>query len=329
MTHYLGLDIGATTLSCALATGDHERVAAVTRPTPQGPTVGAFTGAVEAAIADTLADAGLSPDRVTAAGIASFGPLDVDAGLIRETLNLDSDLGAVPVRETVASCLPDVPVCLCNDAIAGVIAEYWAHEQVENLAYVTLSSGIGAGVVVDGHVLHGVDGNAAEIGHVTLDPDASRRCGCGGRGHWEAFAGGENIPAYAAELADTERLDDTLLDGECTAATVFEAYGEDPLATETVERVGDWNAQGMATLVDAFAPRRVAVGGAVARNNETLVVDPIRERIGEYLLGSAPEIGLTAFGDEVVLRGALLLAAGVGRPGAAFDAGGDGKRADF
>jgi glucokinase len=331
MSYYLGLDIGATKIRCALATDQRERIARVTHPTPQGPTVEAFVGGVETAITDTLDDAGVTPARVDAAGVASFGPLDAEAGLIRETVNLDSDLENVPVRATVETILPDAPVRLCNDAIAGVIAEYreGVGEQAENIAYVTLSSGIGAGVVVDGHVLRGADGNAAEVGHVTLDPEAARSCGCGGRGHWEAFAGGENIPEYAADLADSAGLDDGLLAGECTAATIFGAYGEDPLATETVDRVGDWNAQGMATLVQAFAPRRIAVGGAVARNNERLVLEPIRERIGRHLTGDAPEIRLTEFGDRVVLRGALLLAAGEGRPGTALDAGAGGKRADF
>jgi glucokinase len=329
MSYYLGLDIGATNLRCALVTAERERVTQVTRQTPQGPTTGAFTGGVESAIADTLEKAGVTPAQVGGAGIASIGPLDVGEGVIRETVNLDSDLRDIPIRETVASCLPDVPVRLCNDATAGVIAEFCVGKRVENLAYVTLSSGIGAGVVVDGHVLQGANGNAAEVGHVTLDPDSSRPCGCGSRGHWEAFAGGENIPEYAADRSVAAGLDDSLLAGECTAATVFEAYGEDPLATETVERVGDWNAQGMATLVNAFAPQRVAVGGAVALNNRDLVLDPIRERIERYLMGPVPEIHLTEFGDAVVLRGALLLAAGAGVPGTTFGAEAGRKRADF
>jgi glucokinase len=328
MSYYLGLDVGASNLRCALATDEHEHVAQVDRKTPQGPTVEAFTDGIQAAIADTLAEASVARTAVEAAGIASIGPLDVAAGLIDKPVNLDSDLEEIPIRETVASCLPEVSIRLCNDATAGVIAEYCAGDPVDNLAYVTLSSGVGAGVVVDGHVLHGADGNAAEIGHLTLDPEGSRRCSCGGSGHWEAFAGGENIPGYARELADSEGLDHTLGD-ESTAVSVFEAYGDDPLATETVERIGDWNAQGMATLVNAYAPRRVAVGGAVALNNEALVLEPIKERIGRYLMGPAPEIRLTSLDEDVVLRGALLLAAGEGPTGTVFDVVTRTKRADF
>ena len=328
MSYYLGLDVGASNLRCALATDKDERVAQLERRTPQGPTVERFTDVIRATVNDTLAAAGVTPAAVDGAGIASIGPLDVAAGLIRSPANLDSDLGDIPIRETVAACVPDGPVRLCNDAIAGVISEFRGGAPVENLAYLTLSSGIGAGVVVDGHVLHGANGNAAEVGHLTLDRESTRPCGCGGRGHWEAYAGGENIPAYAADIADAEGIDDSLLVGGCTTAEVFEAYGEDPLATETVERVGDWNAQGTATLINAFAPRRVVVGGAVALNNETLVLDPIRERIGQYLMRSAPEIRPTHFGADVVLRGALLLAAGDGPPGTVSEAGGRRKQTD-
>lgn len=321
MSYYLGLDVGASNLRCALATDEYEHVAQIERRTPQGPTVERFTDDIRKVVADTLAAAGVAPTAVDGAGIASIGPLDVAAGLIRGPANVDSSLGDIPIRETVTSVVPDVPVRLCNDAIAGAIAEFRGGDPVENLAYLTLSSGVGAGVVVDGHVLHGADGNMAEVGHFTLDREASRPCGCGGRGHWEAFAGGESIPAYAADLADAEGLDDSLLVDGCTSAELFEAYGDDPLATETVERVGDWNAQGTATLVNAFDPRRVAVGGAVALNNEALVLDPIRERIGRYLMRSAPEIRLTRFGSDVVLRGALLLAAGKSPPGTVSDVG--------
>jgi len=328
MSYHLGLDVGASNLRCALATDEHEYVAQVNRKTPQTPTVEAFTDGIQAAIADTLAEAGVTPTAVEAAGIASIGPLDMASGLIREPANLDAGLEEIPIREAVASCLPEVPIRLCNDATAGVIAEYWAGDPVDNLAYVTLSSGIGAGVVVDGHVLHGADGNAAEVGHLTLDPTGSRPCSCGESGHWEAFAGGENIPAYAREIADSEGFDHTLGE-QWTAASVFDAYGKDPLATETVERIGDWNAQGMATLVNAYAPRRVTVGGAVALNNEALVLGPIRERIGQYLMGPAPEIRLTSLGEDVVLQGALLLAAGEGPSDTVLDVTPRTKRADL
>lgn len=333
MTILLGLDIGATNIRCATGSLDNgtesdsadrtggvqtgglrtEDITIGTRTehqTPQVATEGAFCDEIEDIIIETLDSAGVEPDRIHAVGIGSFGPLDVATGTITKAPNIDTGLESIPIRETVASIVPGANVVLYNDATAGVLATYFAEEGVENIAYVTFSSGIGAGVVSDGTLLRGAHGNAVEVGHITLDSQASRRCGCGGTGHWEAFAGGENIPNYAAEIATEAGLDEGLLvDGGATAKTIFEAVGEDPLATETINRVGRWNALGMAALVQAYDPARIVAGGAIARNNEALVLDPIRNQLEELVLAEAPPIALTEFGDDAVLRGALVGAA--------------------
>ena len=309
---YLALDVGASRCRCLLAESPDpgfegfDPTLRREQPTPQGPTARAFAGGLTDLVESTVADAGISPANVERACVASFGPLALESGVITTTPNLEHDLQDVPVRAAVERALPDVPVTLCNDATAGVVAEHHG-DPTDHLAYVTFSSGIGAGIIADGVVLEGARGNAAEIGHVTLDPDSDRPCGCGGTGHWEAFAGGENLPAYAAEIA-REGFDDAILE-TATAATLFDAYGEHELATETVDRLARWNTLGMAALVNAFDPDRVAVGGSVALENPTLVLDPVRERIESHIVGPAPEIALTDLGEDVVLRGALVRAA--------------------
>lgn len=328
MTTLLGLDIGATNSRCAIGhldegtashsdgqttgvrTGDIAIGARTERQTPEVATADQFCDGIEDIVTETLDGAGVEPSTIRVVGIASFGPLDVATGHILDAPNIDSNLESVPIRETVASMVPQAEVVLYNDATAGVLAAYNAEEGIENIAYVTFSSGIGAGVVSNGRLLRGAHGNAAEVGHITLDPGASRTCGCGGTGHWEAFAGGENIPQYAAEIAADAGFDEGLLaDGEATAKTVFDAVGEDPLATETVNRVGRWNALGMAALVQAYDPAHIVAGGALALNNETLVLDPIRDQLEGLVLTEAPTISLTEFGEDVVLRGALFGAA--------------------
>jgi len=310
MPYYFGIDVGATNVRCLVTTEHLESVAEVSRPTAQGPTVDAFTAGIDAAIEATLAESGVAPGEIAGVGIAAFGPLDADSGIIAETPNLDADLADVPLRETVAAHFADeTPVVLLNDAVAGAVAEHRDGDDA-NVVYLTLSSGIGAGVVVDDTVLHGRDGNAAEVGHFVLDPDSDRRCGCGKTGHWEGFASGENIPAYALELREEEVIETALPTTReaLTASAIFDAAGDDPLATAVVDRVGRWNALGVVNLVHAFAPDRVAVGGGVALNNPEAVLDPIRECVGDYLMVDAPEIHLTEFGDDVVVTGAVLAA---------------------
>ncbi|WP_232701520.1 ROK family protein [Halobacterium wangiae] len=318
MTYYFGVDVGATTTRCLVTTPELERVAHVSRPTAQGPTADAFTAGIDAVVEETFAVSGVAPGEVAGVGIASFGPLNADAGVVAETPNLDADLRNVPLRETVAGHFPgDTSVAMLNDAVAGAVAEHREGGDDANVVYLTLSSGVGAGVVVDDQLLRGRGGNAAEVGHFTLDPDSQRRCGCGGTGHWEAFASGENIPAYALELRDEEGFETALptTREELSAAAVFDAAGEDPLATEVVDRVGRWNALGVANLVHAYAPDRVAVGGSVALNNPDDVVEPIRERVGDHLMVDAPAIHLTEFGDDVVVTGAVLAAVRAVRAG--------------
>lgn len=318
MGYYLGLDIGASTVRCLIVSAELSPVVKRANTIPDRPTKSEFLATITRIIEDTLTEFDGSRDHIHSAGIGSFGPLDTQKGLILETPNLDVDLQDIPVTETVAQILaPETPIILVNDAIAGVTAEYHAGGTEENLAYVTISSGIGAGVVVDGHILQGRQGNVAEIGHITLDPASDRKCGCGGTGHWEAFASGENIPQYARELAANEGIESDLLATEdsLTAEMIFGAYGDDPLATELLTRVGRWNTLGMATLVQAFAPSRVAVGGSVALNNESLILEPIREQLDAYVMNPVPEVHLTEFGDDVVLRGAVVQASRVAEVG--------------
>jgi|APHM01.1.fsa_nt_gi Transcriptional regulator/sugar kinase len=308
MEQYIALDIGATQIRCVVADADRQFVARRTQQTPQETTAAGFADTVGRVVDTTRAAAGIPASAIEAVCIASFGPLDTTAGTIIMTPNLASDLRDIPVREAVADRVPDsVPVALINDAVAGAIAEHQLGGDEANVVYLTLSSGIGAGVVVDGSVLRGRHGNAAEVGHMSLTPGSNRQCGCGGYGHWEAFASGEQLPRYAREIA-TDRAVTTelsLAENELSAEQLFDRYGADPLATETIDRVGEWNTLGLANIVHAFAPDRVAIGGSVALYNPTLVFEPISRSLAAHLTVDTPAVHLTEFGADVVTLGAV------------------------
>jgi len=202
--------------------------------------------------------------------------------------------------------LIDGPVSLHNDATAGVIGErFHAETNPDDMVYLTISSGIGAGVVVDGTVLGGWDGNAGEVGHVTVDPAGAMRCGCGRRGHWEAYCAGENLPDYARHLHDGDETALGLEREGFEAADIFAHADSDPLADRVLDRMTTWNVQGVATVVHAYAPLVVSVGGAVALNNPERVIGPLAERIEGEVLANVPEIRPSTLGQDVVVRGAL------------------------
>lgn len=294
-----GIDLGATNLRAAVCDGSGDQLESVHRETPVRD-----GRAIEKAVVETLASAagaaGLNLTDLTFVGIASIGPLDRAAGAVIDPPNVPAE------RIEIAAAVRDAtgcPVTLINDATAGVLAERRFADAPSNAVYLTLSSGIGAGAVVDGHLLAGHRGNAAEVGHIVVQPDG-RRCGCGGRGHWEAYCSGTAIPGLATALAADEET--TLSLASLTAAEVFTAAaGDDPLASAVVEQVGAYNAIGVAAVVHAYAPERVSVGGAVALHNREAVLDPIRKQLPDHLAVPAPTVQVTPLGNDAVLRGAV------------------------
>ncbi|WP_435098679.1 ROK family protein [Halarchaeum sp. P4] len=308
MPYYVGVDLGATNLRAAVA--DEEGVVLSTdrRATPKGPSGIAVTEAVLAAIRTACADVGVDPEDVTAAGIGSIGPLDLADGAIDNPANLPEGIGRIPLVGPVRELVQSERVYLHNDTVAGVIGErFHSDRNPDDMVYLTISSGIGAGVTVDGNVLSGWDGNAGEVGHMVVDPDGGRTCGCGREGHWEAYCSGNNIPRYARQLAEEYGADTAMPvdDEEFSAKDVFDYAGEDDFANYVIDRLADWNSLGITNIAQSYAPLVIYVGGAVALNNPNLVLDPVRDRLDETVFNNVPDIRLTNLGDDVVLKGAV------------------------
>lgn len=301
---YVGVDLGATRVRAIVGDGSGAVLGRRRRATPagaEGPTV---AQCVLEAVADACEDAGVEPADVAAAGIGTIGPLAPAEGAVVDPVNLPA-VDRIDLVEPVAGLL-DADVRFHNDATAGAIGERFAAPgDPANLVYLTLSTGVGAGAIVDGRALLGRAGNAVEVGHATFDPDAPVTCGCGSPGHWEAFCGGANLPDHAAVLARETGLGTDLDPPACTPADLLSAAGSDPLATHLVERMGAWNAVGVAMLVHAYAPETIYVGGAIARNHPEAVLEPIRSRLPDLCLVDRPPVRPTTLGDEAVVRGAL------------------------
>ena len=252
--------------------------------------------------------------EVEAIGVGSIGPLDLGRGAVVRTPNLPFD--EIPVVKPLEEAF-DVEVRLLNDCSAAVLGEqhFGAGRGLRDLVYITLSTGLGGGAIVDGHLLLGKDGNAVEIGHLTIDPESELLCGCGCRGHWEAYCSGRNIPNYARLLLRDRGLGDGPLaqltggdPGRMTTELLFRAAGRgDETALWVVERIGEVNAIGFADVVNAYDPELITVGGSIALGNPRLILEPIGRHIDRHLINRRPEIRLTPLGGEAVLYGALAL----------------------
>lgn len=317
MATYAGVDLGATNVRAVVADADGEVLGSDRRRAPHGPTGLTVTEAVLDTLKAACEAASVDPTGIAAVGIAAAGRLDLAEGLIEPT-NIPVD--RIPLTGPVSNLVDTEEVYLHKDVAAGVIGErFHSKRNPDDMVYITISSGIGAGITVDGSVLSGWDGNAGEVGHLTVDPEGRRTCGCGCDGHWEAYCSGANIPAYARLLwRDAGRPETTLpIESEgFDAPDVFAHADRDAFASDVVSRLAEWNALGVTNVVHAYAPLVVSIGGAVALNNESLVVDPIRERLDELVMVNVPEVRLTTLGDDVVVRGALAsaLTGGTGNP---------------
>jgi glucokinase len=250
-------------------------------------------------------------------GIGAAGYIDADRAVVLFAPNLPGWRNT-PLREQVSARLGD-DVVVENDANAAAWGEYrfGAGEQEPDLVCLTVGTGIGAGILIDGRLYRGQFGLAGEPGHLRVVP-GGRRCGCGNLGCWEQYASGSALVRAAREIAN-ERKDDArrllqLAGGADTidGPTVTMAAQEgDPAALDCFDEVGRWLGQGMADLSAVLDPGRFVISGGVADAGE-LLLRPARETYGNSLSGRgyrpAAQIVAARLGADAGLIGAADLA---------------------
>lgn len=248
-------------------------------------------------------------ETINAVGIAAPGPLDPKTGVILAAPNLPEWAG-ISITDTIQKEI-GVPAFLGNDANLAAVGEwrFGAGKGHHHLIYLTISTGIGGGVICDDHLLVGVQGLGAELGHVIILPDGPL-CGCGQRGHLEAISSGTGIAAYFAEqLADGRQ---SVLSGNPDARAISQAArAGDALAQETFERAGYYLGLALANYLAIFNPSIVIFGGGVSQVGD-LLFDPMRKTMRDSVLSEhyLEDLIITqaALGDNAGLYGALALA---------------------
>ena len=312
----VGVDLGGTNIRVALGNDEGRILAKISERTEKTKGPEGISEQI-ARIIRCLEKKEAKTGEIIGIGIGSAGPLDLKRGGLMKPTNIPYDF--IPLVEPLEDIF-HLPTYLLNDCSTAVMGEkfFGAGKNHENLAYITLSTGIGGGIYVDGHLLIGKDGNATEIGHFTIDYEGKLLCGCGKRGHWEAYCSGNGIPNYVRLLLSQGRFEgvkDSLLmrriSGDLdrlTAKILYDcAKAGDPLALELVDKIGFLNSVGFACVVDAYDPSLITVGGSIALRNESLIIDPIRRGVKEHARNRVPEIKITPLGDDVVLYGALAM----------------------
>lgn len=306
--HILALDIGGTKLAAGILSAQGELLDHLRVPTrlELGPR-GVVDQLLELA-RDLLAG---SVRPVALVGVGCGGPLDREAGVVQAPPNLPG-WHDVPLSRWLQEAL-SLPVALDNDANAAALAEwrFGAGRGARQLVYLTVSTGIGGGVILDGRLYVGKSGNAAELGHIQIDY-AGEPCHCGGRGCLEHYASGTSLARRASELARSHPESWLARQPQpLTARTVLQGLEMgDPLVQTLWDDTLDRLAAGVASMVHAFDPERVIIGGGLANFGEHLF-GPLRERVAARTmpaLWQGVQLLRAELADHVGLYGAAAVA---------------------
>ncbi len=302
----IAVDLGATTTRVALFGPAGEIRERLSSPTPAaGDSPEIVTRHLAGLIRKLLPSGG---EPVPAAiGISAAGPIDHRLGAVIRPPNLP--FREIPLAGPLGAEF-GLPVRLANDCHAGIVGElvFGAGAGCRNLVYITFSTGIGGGVVCNGRLLLGRDGNAAEIGHLHVDSTYRLPCGCGGIGHWEGYASGRYIPRFFARWCELGGHAPGGVDSSSAAGIFAAARRGDPVPLGFMEALGEINGRGISDVIVAYDPARIILDGSVVLRNRDLFLPYLLPHVDGFL--PTPDIRLTGLGGLAPLCGASVIARG-------------------
>jgi glucokinase len=274
----LGIDLGGSKLAIAIADADGRLIAHQTRPSRISGDPEADILAIAADAADLISRSDLAARDFDAAGLSVPGPIDHERGAILAPPNLPG-WEDVLLRDRMSELL-GLPVRLENDANAAALAEwrFGAGRGASNLVYLTMSTGVGTGLILDGRLYRGHRGRASEFGHSCVEWDGER-CECGQRGCLEAYLGGAAWTRRLREITPTTSRACVLAGGGGLVSPehlIAAAVEGDAFACEEMERFNHYLARAITTLAFALAPEVVVLGTIASAAGELLCLEPVR-----------------------------------------------------
>ena len=285
--YLFGIDIGGTKTSLCVGTERGEVLASERILTSGGDSLDSYFRELERLFGKLLNGLGVSARDVAAAGISAPGPLSVKNGVLIEPPN-NPGWRNVPIVAEIGKILK-MPVFLNNDANAAALAEFLFgdYRGTRDMIYMTFSTGMGGGIIVNGKVIDGPTDTAGEIGHHTIDINGPR-CGCGKKGCFEAFVGGRNV---------IERLKEKIRKGQIATSILKKAGGNpdaidhkafaaaaregDPFAVAEWDQMIERLAQGIGNLIMILNPELIILG-TIAVHEGDLVFEPLKRKLPAY-----------------------------------------------
>ena len=247
--------------------------------------------------------------RVAAVGVGAPGVIYEQTGVVVKSPNFP-DWNDLPLKQILEGKLK-LPVFIENDANAAALGEQWrgAAKDIRSMIFLTLGTGVGGGIILDGRIWHGADGMAGEVGHMTIIPDG-RTCGCGNRGCLEMYASSRGIVMTFKAMCAEKRLDAEDRK-ELTSAQIYQAARNgDTVAHLVMKDMGRYLGIGIANLINIFNPEMVVIGGGVM-DAWDLFIDATREEVRKRAFAYTAErtkIVPSMLGDEAGMVGAAAVA---------------------
>lgn len=302
-----GVDLGGTTVKLGLFDREGNVLDKWEIPTRKEENGRQILPDIAQAIKDKMNEKGYSDQDVMGVGIGVPGPVD-NAGTIYKAANLG--WGVMNINEELGA-LTGLTVKAGNDANVAALGEMWkgGGRGYCNMVAVTLGTGVGGGIIVDGRLLAGATGAGGEIGHIHVDDEEQDACGCGNHGCLEQYASATGIVRLAKRALQQSGQDSVLRNGEISAKTVFDAVkAGDALAMEIAEKFGEYLGKGLAAVAAVVNPEIFVIGGGVSKAGLVLL-DYIEKYYKPYVFHGSRDakFALATLGNDAGIYGAARL----------------------
>ena len=318
MAKRIGIDVGGTNVKIALVDDNGKIIYSNSVPTYAKMGYEYTVNNIKKAIKDLMKETNTTPSDIEGIGFDFPGQVDCKTGVVKLAPNIPGWVN-VPIAQMIEDEF-HIPTRIDNDVRCAALGElkFGAGRGCENFICITVGTGIGSGIVINGKVVRGATNAAGELGHIKLQMNGGPICGCGDTGCLEAFASGPAIVAMAQEYIkggkSTKFREMAAVEGgEITPYMVAKAAEEgDPVAKRIFEIVGEYIGIGLTSVINLLNPERVIIGGGVAESGE-LLLGPIRKTIKERAMvvaGNAVEIVPAQLGNSAGVIGASMLIEG-------------------
>lgn len=302
-----GVDVGGTTIKMGLFNLDGnvlDKWEIKTRTENGGANV---LPDIAEAIKAKISEKAIAKEDVVGVGIGVPGPVD-DKGVVYKCVNLG--WGVLNINEELGKLL-DMPVKGGNDANVAALGEMWkgGGQGFESIVVVTLGTGVGGGIIMNGKILTGAKGAAGEIGHIHVDDNEKDVCGCGNSGCLEQFASATGIVRLANRALEATDKKTVLKAGEVSAKDVWDAVkAGDEVAIEIAEKFGQYLGKGLAAVAGVINPEAFVIGGGVSKAG-TILLDYIQKNYTPYVFHASRDVKFTlaTLGNDAGIYGAAKL----------------------